>query len=279
MTPRGKALLVAAAVTGLFAPAAVAFDYRTATSNGLPWEPLEELWWVAVLLVGATGFFEARARRLYSSRTSETSHARTRAALDQLSLSFACFGLAAAALVASFEVVWGAVLLGLLVAWVLVWLPPWMRRVVMSSSIQVASSREAAFDFLSNPNNWSRYLPDIELVEPVELPLHPGSVIRLRLRRGGSVLDGDETVREFERGRRFATRLLPPLVGSGTYDFSSFEGGTTITYTYRSTLGLSDAVLGVGLRRGRAISRMAARRGTAMKEVKRLLEDKDPVSV
>jgi len=69
-------------------------------------------------------------------------------------------------------------------AWVLISVTPSMRRVEMQSAVEVSCSPAAAFDLVSDPRNWRRYIPELEVVGPVDHPVHTGTVIRTRIHRG-----------------------------------------------------------------------------------------------
>jgi hypothetical protein len=157
--------------------------------------------------------------------------------------------------------------------WVLVSVAPSRRRVEMRSAVDVACSPSAAFELVSDPRNWQRYIPELEVVGAVETPVRPGSVIHARVYNGGDVRDAEEVVTVYEPGRRFATAIpASPHVSSGTYDFAPNEAGTAVTYTFRGRLSPVQSALGGWLFRGRLVERMAQRRGVAMLEIKRLLE-------
>jgi hypothetical protein len=166
------------------------------------------------------------------------------------------------------------------VAWVLISIIPSMRRVEMRSAVEVACSPAAAFDLVSDPRNWGRYFPELEVVGPVEHPVHPGTVIRTKVHLGASALNAEEIVTIYEPARRFGTEIpVPPHASSGTYDFAPSVSGTAIAYTFRGSLSPIQSALGGWLLRGRLVEKMARRRGVAMREIKRLLEERPAGSV
>jgi hypothetical protein len=168
----------------------------------------------------------------------------------------------------------------IVLAWILVSITPSMRRLEMQSAVEVVCSPAAAFDLVSDPRNWRRYIPELEVVGPVEHPVHPGTVIRTRIHRGDTALNAEEIVTIYEPARRFGTEIpLPAHASSGTYDFAPSVSGTAIAYTFRGSLSPIQSALGGWLLRGRLVKKMARRRGTAMKEIKRLLEERPSGSV
>jgi hypothetical protein len=165
-------------------------------------------------------------------------------------------------------------------AWVLVSITPSMRRVEMQSAVEVACSTAAAFELVSDPRNWQRYIPELEVVGPVEHPVHPGTVIRVRIHSGGNARTAEEIVTIYEPPRSFGTAIpVPPHESSGTYDFAPSVSGTAIAYTFQGSLSPIQSALGGWLLRGRLVKKMARRRGAAMREIKRLLEERSSASV
>jgi hypothetical protein len=183
----------------------------------------------------------------------------------------------------AFEMSQPLVALGLepvLVAWVLVSIAPAKRRVEMSSSIEVACSPQAAFGLVSDPRNWPKYIPQLEVFGPVDVPVRVGSVIHVKVHSGEAILDADEIVTEFEPGRRFATAIpRSPHASSGGFEFVFSSALTAITYTFRGTLSPLQSALGGWVARRGLVEKMARRRGVAMVEIKRLLEAQEPASV
>jgi hypothetical protein len=187
--------------------------------------------------------------------------------------------LAPAALVSVAPQLWAPVEVAVL-AWILVSITPSMRRVEMQSAVDVACSPAAAFDLVSDPRNWRRYIPELEVLGSVEHPVHPGTVIRTRIHRGDTALTAEEIVTIYEPARRFGTEIpVSPHASSGTYDFAPSISGTAIAYTFQGSLSPIQSALGGWLLRGRLVKKMARRRGAAMKEIKRLLEERPSGSV
>ena len=160
-------------------------------------------------------------------------------------------------------------------AWVLISVTPSMRRVEMQSAVEVSCSPAAAFELVSDPRNWRRYIPELEVVGVVDHPVHPGTVIRTRIHRGDTALNAEEIVTIYEPARCFGTAIpMPPHASSGTYNFAPSVSGTAIAYTFQGSLSPIQSALGGWLLRGRLTKKMERRRGVAMKEIKRLLEER-----
>jgi hypothetical protein len=74
----------------------------------------------------------------------------------------------------------------------------------LEESRRYAVTREAAFDYVTDPHNWHEYWPDLVAVADVEAPWRdPGDRMRLRMRLNGRPVELNLTLRE---------RVRPSLV-------------------------------------------------------------------
>jgi hypothetical protein len=167
----------------------------------------------------------------------------------------------------------GVALLGLIGLWILAWTPRSQRTLEVMSEIDVRCEPQAAFALVSDPHNWHLYAPQLQVVEPIPTPMQVGSIIHDRVRTATGILEAGERVIAMEPGRRFGTAVVgSPQGSSGTYDFEPAPGGTKVRYTHRSVLTMSQAALGMGLRRRSIATKMAQLRGDALERIKRILE-------
>lgn len=282
-TNRTMAVTYVFAVVFVVLPVVVAFGVLIA--SGGRWEPeapFPFLWTLALTAVLPGVLFLGRARQLQRQRASLPPS--TRAAYEVLklgALGLGCFVAAEFFLVASIDWRVGAGYLGLVVVWVLIWIPRRNRKLLMRAAIDVSCTPQAAFDLVSNPNNWPLYVPEIELVQPVAVPMQLGSVIHGRVRREGKItLEADEEVVAFEPGARFGTAMRQDTQpSSGIYEFEPVSGGTRIQYTYRTLISLPAAIFGIGLLRSRLVKAMSDRRTQSFARIKGLLEEPAATSV
>jgi len=173
-------------------------------------------------------------------------------------------------------------LLGFSAGWVLLWLPRRMRRIEIKSAVDVRCTAQAAFAFVSNPNNWHLYLPQLELREPVDEAVHIGTIIPLRMQRArDSPLEGDDEVVVYEPGWCFATRTRDdPGFGTGSFTFQPVASLTRIEYTYRAQVPVTTALVGeAGMMRWLLIRKMRENRDRIMQRIKDLLEDRGAATV
>lgn len=235
---------------------------------------------VVALALGVL-FFE-RMRRFQKQRASQPPRPGTAdEVVTRGAAGLACFAGAEAFLVATIDWRAAAVYVALVVAWVLVWTPRSNRQLVVRSTIGVSCTPLAAFELVSNPNKWPLYVPELELVQPVEIPVRLGTVVHDRVRRGGVItLEADEEVVALEPGVRFGTAIRGPAQSSsGIYQFAPVQGGTTIEFTHRSLISLPAAILGVATRRGSLRKVLGERRAATFARIKRLLEEPEAGSV
>jgi hypothetical protein len=256
----------------IIVPTALAVVARNAESAGAPWEPAEYLWWLALALIAVTILFSNRAgTRVPKKESGRPVHVGAFAAHNREgALSFGSLVLASTAVAASFEWRVGVTFLCIASAWLLIWIPSRLRAVDLRSEIETACSPRAVFDLVSNPSNWSSYIPELT-ADASEGPLGKGSLIKVELRReDGRVVQAEERVVIYEPGRRFATEIVGvSRPATGSYDLEPVARGTRIVYTYRNVMPLATAVLGGRIGMGK---RFAIRRGRAMARIKQILD-------
>jgi Polyketide cyclase / dehydrase and lipid transport len=163
-------------------------------------------------------------------------------------------------------------------AYVLYTLPEATRRYGYRSSIVVHCTPADAFGLVSDARNWPRYLPEIKVLEPVDVPAHVGSIVHVAVTLSSTSLSADERVVVYEPNIRFGTALIDSI-GDGVYNFNPIEGGTEIAYTSTGTVTIRHALLGSALLRPMLVSRMRARREVAMQAIKSILEAPPAVPV
>lgn len=166
-----------------------------------------------------------------------------------------------------------AVIYAALVGFYLLYVVPTSRRRIgYRSTVTVRSTPEAAFALISDPHNWPRYLPDLEVVEPIDTPLHVGSVVSERVTSGGQVVDGQDTVTLLEPNRKLGMKGLNTPGSVDLYELKPLDGGTEISYSVEHLLGVPEAVIGAVLSRGAIVAKLRARREKALQRIKEILE-------
>jgi hypothetical protein len=281
--PRSPVVAYGIAATFVMVPVGIAVAVAGLSEGRLEiGRPAPYLWFLAVVMsvIGISLLSrESRWRTRRSGRPPRPGTLHSAAWLEMF--AYACFVIAELCLVIAIDWRVGAAFLGPALAWALFWTPRSNRKVVMRAAIEVRCTPAAAFDLVSDPNNWHLYLPNIELAQPIQPPLHVGSLIHVRMRRHGVVsLEGEEEVVALEPGRRFGTAVRDtPDPSTGIYEFEEVAGRTKIEYTYRSAVSLPAAILGGSLRRKDMVERMYDRRAQMMDRIKLLMEEADPTSV
>ncbi|HET7338468.1 MAG TPA: SRPBCC family protein [Candidatus Dormibacteraeota bacterium] len=157
--------------------------------------------------------------------------------------------------------------------YLLAFVPRTMRRIQFVSTIVVRCTPAAAFALVSDPNNWRRYVPQLELRSPVRTPVQVGDLIYDRMVFPDMTHDAVERVIVSEPGVRFGTQIVGGGHGTtGVYEFAWADGSTHVTYRCHATLTLPEAWLGNGFRRGYITGKMKAARDEVMQRIKLLLE-------
>jgi hypothetical protein len=266
--------MITALVTTAFVLLPVSLAFALKIVSGTSWLSTIVIWPVVIVPWVAGVIFLMLGSRVAASRSSGP--ARVGNVEKELNLYTYAFGflvLGEAILVGAMDWRVGVASLAVVGAWVVVWLPRQNRVIEMSSVIEVHCRPEVAFEFVSNPNNWPLYVPHLELVQPVDVPVHVGTVFRDRIRRDGSVpLEGEERVVILEAGKRFGTKVVQGG-DTGISVFTPVAGGTKIQYTYRAVLSLPSALFGGGLSRPGLVKRMAATRAQTEERLRVLLEE------
>jgi hypothetical protein len=167
----------------------------------------------------------------------------------------------------------GAIILyALAIVYLLAFVPRSMRRIQFESTIVVRCTPKAAFALVSDPNNWHRYVPELELRAAVRAPVTVGDLIYDRVVVKGSTHDAIERVIAYEPGERFGTQIVGGHGTTGIYELYAADGGTLVTYRCQATLTLFEAWAGNGFRRGRLAAKLKEVRDPIMQRIKAILE-------
>ena len=161
---------------------------------------------------------------------------------------------------------------GALALYMLAFVPPAMRRIAFESSVFARCTRRQAFDLVSDPNNWPRYVPELSLRSRVRTPVKLGDLIEDRVVWHGVTHDAVERVIAYEPGERFGTQIVGGHGTTGEYELFAADGGTLINYRCRATLTLLEAWAGNGFRRGHLAAKLKEARDPIMDRLKNLLE-------
>lgn len=165
------------------------------------------------------------------------------------------------------------ILYAALAVYLLAFVPPAMRRLEFVSTMVVRCTPAAAFALVSDPNNWCRYAPQLELSSPVRTPVQVGDLIYDRIVSPDITHYAVERIVVSEPGVRFGTRIVGGGHGTtGVYEFVWADGSTHVTYSCRATLTLPEAWLGNGFRRAYITAKMKSARDDVMQRIKVLLE-------
>jgi hypothetical protein len=172
------------------------------------------------------------------------------------------------------------VLLGAAAAWVLLWLPPPLRRLTATTSMIFACDRATVFAFLSDFRNVPSYMPNVELVEKLTGgPIGIGTRFLTRVHIPNGVVEAVDRIIDFEQDTRYASSIeLSRQHPIGVATFASAPEGTLAAFRFTTTRSYSSALLGSSLRRWPMAQRLSAQRRAAWTRVKELLESEEPAT-
>ncbi len=167
-----------------------------------------------------------------------------------------------------------AVFLAAVAAWLLLWMPPRIRRINDRQAVDIRRPPEEVSAYLLDQRNLVAWYPGYVSSELVGGPgPRKGSVFRQAIGFRGRAQEGRVIVDEYEPGRRLCTRLLDvPGRGGSCYTFAPENGGTAAVYEYIGEQLYPSALVGSMLFMSRALSRVRVQRQNAFEKLKAILE-------
>ena len=169
----------------------------------------------------------------------------------------------------------GLVVSGAAIAWVLLWLPPQLRRVKTVTSYVIHRGPEMVFNFVTDLRNSPRWVEGSEsdvMLSPE--PIGAGSRFQVHGTLGNTKIEAVEEIVSYEPSRQMSYRLVdrdrPNLA---TYTFEPVDGGTLFTYRFDYEHSVASAVLGALFRQPRVERRIQARRAGDRVRLAAILEN------
>jgi hypothetical protein len=167
------------------------------------------------------------------------------------------------------------VALGMVVAWIAIWLPEGARTRVSGFEFAVTCSPEKAFDFVADRRNEPLYEKEVEVSELLtELPIGVGSRFFQRVRLPDILMEAEEFITEFERPQRLGLEMTTRQNSGGTFTFSTQLNETLIRWDFYQVHGLYQGWAGLLLHpaQHRAAERIARHRQAWSTRLKEILE-------
>ncbi len=101
---------------------------------------------------------------------------------------------------------------------------------VIARSIEINAPLEKVFDFVSSPDNWTRYVTSLIAVDNVsDMPIRPGTTFDWTYRMLGTDFRGQGKVLEYEENKKFTMRMEGAFPITETYLFDGDQQKTTLT--------------------------------------------------
>jgi hypothetical protein len=163
---------------------------------------------------------------------------------------------------------------GIAISWSLVWMPVWMRRIGIRTSVVIDRDPATVFAFVSDFRNEAKYQPTLISVEKItDGPIGPGTQFRSRVQLPNGLFEGIEEIVDYEPPYRVTSRVANALRQNvGVLTFEAVPEGTRLRYSFRSEITYSGALLLQGLMRWLMTLDMRSRRNAAWARLKQLLE-------
>lgn len=164
---------------------------------------------------------------------------------------------------------------GLAILWSVAWMPPWMRRVGISTRVVIDRDQATVFAFVSDLRNELKYQPSLIAVEKItDGPIGPGTQFRSRVQLPNGAFEAVEEIVDYEPPNRVTSRVasgLRPNVGVTTLE--AVPQGTRLRYSFESEITYSNALMLQGLLRWIMTLDMRSQRNAAWGRLKQLLEN------
>jgi len=243
---------------------------------------------IAFLSLWAAGWLlskgDALARIRNSGRLDDAASLRE---VQFTALGFLALVFCAASLAAIASLLIACLLLGLVTAWILVWIPRRIRTRRSHGDFQVRCSPSLAFEFVSDRRNVPRYVDEVESSELLtSLPIGVGSRFRERVRTPelkdrlfgtipSVVMEADEQIVAFDPPKRLGLEIIGSRRSGDVWTFVQADGVTTVNFESSFEYALADAWLGILLhpstRRGEVF--VAGLRRRWYERLRQLLEE------
>jgi ligand-binding SRPBCC domain-containing protein len=100
----------------------------------------------------------------------------------------------------------------------------------ITKSVVINAPLEKVFDFVSSPDNWTRYVTSLVKVDNLsDIPIKPGTTFNWTYRILGMDFDGEGRVLEYEKNQKFSMRMEGAFPITETYIFEGDDKRTTLT--------------------------------------------------
>ncbi len=97
-------------------------------------------------------------------------------------------------------------------------------------SIEIGAPLEKVFNFVSSPENWTRYVTSLIAVENLsDQEIKPGTTFDWTYRMLGTDFKGKGKVLDYEKNRKFTMRMEGNFPITETYIFDGDQNSTTLT--------------------------------------------------
>jgi carbon monoxide dehydrogenase subunit G len=166
------------------------------------------------------------------------------------------------------------IICGLAILWALVWIPLWMRRIGIRTSVVIDRDPATVFAFVSDFRNEAKYQPSISAVEKItDGPIGPGTQFRTRVELPNGPFEGVDEIVDYQPPYRVTSRVANALRSNvGVLTLEAVPQGTRLRYSFESEITYSNALMLQGLMRWLMTLDMRSQRNAGWARLKQLLE-------
>jgi hypothetical protein len=172
----------------------------------------------------------------------------------------------------------GLLIVAVAALWILLWTPPWLRRVQVETSVLIQRDPAAVFTFVADSQNDPLYSPTVISVEKItDGPVGAGTQFRIKMQlTPTTTVDGICEIVDYEPNRRMTSRVTTgatPNLSIAT--LTPADGGTLLSGRLETEVSFSLALAGMALRIPQATRRMVAASQPSLIKLKQILENTD----
>jgi carbon monoxide dehydrogenase subunit G len=170
----------------------------------------------------------------------------------------------------------GLLIVGVAALWVLLWTPPWLRRLQIETSAQIQRDPAAVFSFVADARNLRLYMPTVLSVEKLtQGPIGPGTQFQSKIQLGpATTTETIAQIVEYEPNSRITSRALSGAAPNlDVTTFTAADSGTLIRARFESEVSFSLALAGAAFRIPQAKRQMMAAQQECWLSLKQILEN------
>lgn len=168
----------------------------------------------------------------------------------------------------------GLFIVGVAALWVLLWTPPFLRRVKVETSVLIQRDPATVFSFVADFRNEPLYVSTMQSVEKItDGPVGPGTQFRTKMQvTPTTTWESIGGIVDYEPHRRLTSRTSGSTPNLDVVTFTPTDGGTLLSARLESEVSFSLALAGAAFQIPRARRRIVEARQSGWIKLKQFLE-------